>query len=55
MIISFVLAIILMMNSCNGQTREPVVRPATQANRFYEGICNQCLTRFSPCGMPAFG
>ena len=26
-----------MMNSCNGQTREPVVRPATQANRFYEG------------------
>ena len=26
-----------MMNSCNGQTREPVVRPATQANRFYDG------------------
>lgn len=37
MIVSIVLAIILMMNSCNGQTREPVVRPATQANRFYEG------------------
>ena len=37
MILSVVLAIILMMNSCNGQTREPVVRPATQANRFYEG------------------
>ena len=37
MVISIVLAIILMMNSCNGQTREPVVRPATQANRFYEG------------------
>ena len=27
-----------MMNMCNGQTRkEPVVRPATQANRFYTG------------------
>ena len=37
MILSVVLAIILMMNSCNGQTREPVVRSATQANRFYEG------------------
>jgi len=32
-----IIAIIMMMNSCNGQTREPVVRPATQANRFYEG------------------
>ena len=37
MIVSIVLAIILMMNSCNGQTKEPVVRPATQANRFYDG------------------
>ena len=37
MVISIVLAILLMMNSCNGQTRESVVRPATQANRFYEG------------------
>ena len=27
-----------MMNMCNGQTaKEPVVRPATQANRFYTG------------------
>ena len=26
-----------MMNSCNGQTKEPVVRPTTQANRFYDG------------------
>ena len=26
-----------MMTSCKGQTREPVVRPATQANRFYTG------------------
>ena len=26
-----------MMTSCNGQTREPVVRPATQADRFYTG------------------
>ncbi len=25
-----------MINSCNGQTSEPVVRPATQAGRFYE-------------------
>ena len=37
MIVSIVLAIILMMNSCNGQTMEPVVRPATQANKFYDG------------------
>ena len=27
----------IMMNSCNGQTKAPVVRPATQAGRFYEG------------------
>jgi len=27
----------MMMNSCNGQTKVPVVRPATQAGRFYEG------------------
>ncbi len=26
-----------MMTSCNGQTREPVVRPAAQADRFYTG------------------
>ena len=26
-----------MMNSCKGQTAAPVVRPATQAGRFYEG------------------
>ena len=26
-----------MMTSCKGQTREPVVRPATQADRFYTG------------------
>ena len=26
-----------MMNSCNGQTASPVVRPAIQAGRFYEG------------------
>ena len=26
-----------MMNSCNGQMEQPVVRPATQANRFYTG------------------
>ena len=33
-----ILTTIMMMNICNGQTnREPVVRPATQANRFYTG------------------
>ena len=26
-----------MMDSCKGQTSEPVVRPATQAGRFYDG------------------
>ncbi|MCR5240051.1 MAG: AmmeMemoRadiSam system protein B [Prevotella sp.] len=26
-----------MINTCNGQQSEPVVRPATQANRFYMG------------------
>jgi len=33
-----ILMTIMMMNMCNGQThKEPVVRPATQANRFYTG------------------
>ena len=32
-----VIAIIMMINTCNGQQSEPVVRPATQANRFYTG------------------
>jgi len=27
----------MMMNGCKGQTQAPVVRPATQANRFYTG------------------
>ena len=27
----------MMMNSCNGQIQKPVVRPATQADRFYTG------------------
>jgi hypothetical protein len=27
----------MMMNGCKGQTQTPVVRPATQANRFYTG------------------
>ena len=27
----------MMMNTCNGQKTEPVVRPATQADRFYDG------------------
>ena len=33
-----ILATIMMMNMCNGKIdKEPVVRPATQANRFYTG------------------
>ena len=32
-----IIAIIMMINTCNGQQSEPVVRPATQANRFYTG------------------
>ena len=31
------LCLTMMMNACNGQTQAPVVRPATQANRFYTG------------------
>ena len=34
--ILLILTTIMMMNSCNGQTAAPVVRPATQAGRFYE-------------------
>ena len=48
MLLTIVLAIIMMMNSCNAPTKgnpwvneqgsqTPVVRPATQANRFYVG------------------
>lgn len=36
-IVLTLIAAIIMMNSCNGQTLTPVVRPATQANRFYTG------------------
>ena len=32
-----ILAAIMMINSCNGQSQAPLVRPATQANRFYTG------------------
>lgn len=32
-----IIAVIMMINTCNGQQSEPVVRPATQANRFYTG------------------
>ena len=33
-----ILTTIMMMNMCNGQTNKvPMVRPATQANRFYTG------------------
>ena len=33
-----IIATIMMMNTCNGQmAKEPKVRPATQANRFYTG------------------
>ena len=37
MFLSILIAVLIMMNSCNGQMREPIVRPATQANRFYTG------------------
>ena len=37
MIITTIIAAVMMMNSCHGQATQPVVRPATQANRFYEG------------------
>ncbi len=37
-IILTIITTIIMMNMCKGQTaKEPVVRPATQANRFYTG------------------
>jgi len=33
-----IITTIMMMNMCNGQAaKEPVIRPATQANRFYTG------------------
>ena len=32
----FLIITTMMMMNCNGQTREPVVRPATQAGSFYE-------------------
>ena len=31
----------MMMNGCKGQTQAPVVRPATQANRFYTSIAKE--------------
>ena len=34
--IVLILTTTMMMNSCNGQTTAPTVRPATQAGRFYE-------------------
>ena len=37
MIPSIVLLLLMMVNSCNGKANNPVVRPATQANRFYTG------------------
>ncbi len=37
-----ILTTIMMMTMCNGKTnREPVVRPATQANRFYTGDASE--------------
>ena len=35
--IILILTTTMMMNGCKGQTQAPVVRPATQANRFYTG------------------
>ena len=39
--VSIIIAIIIMITSCNGQTREAVVRPATQADRFYTGDASE--------------
>ena len=36
-IVILIIATMMMMNSCNGQEKVPVVRPAAQANRFYTG------------------
>ena len=35
--IVLIIATIMMMKTCNGKVVEPVIRPATQANRFYTG------------------
>ena len=35
--IILILTTTMMMNGCKGQSQAPVVRPATQANRFYTG------------------
>ena len=35
--ILLILTTTMMINGCKGQTQAPVVRPATQANRFYTG------------------
>ena len=35
--IILILTTTMMINGCKGQTQAPVVRPATQANRFYTG------------------
>ena len=32
-----IIALLVMMNTCNGERKESIVRPATQAGRFYEG------------------
>ena len=32
-----IIATIMMMNTCDGRKEAPIVRPATQANRFYTG------------------
>ena len=37
MVITILATILMMMNACDGQTKQAVVRPATQANRFYTG------------------
>ena len=35
--ITAIIAIIIMMNMRTEEIHNPIVRPATQANRFYEG------------------
>ena len=36
-ILTIIITTMIIFNSCDGQTKAPVVRPATQANRFYTG------------------
>jgi AmmeMemoRadiSam system protein B len=36
-VLIIIIAAMMMMNTCDGQKKEPLVRSATQADRFYDG------------------